>query len=156
MLNEWLRDIIKLTALFTARRGRPFLHGLAQKESRNYEFDFMRPTHSLFGYFNSLVEQYSKVLLPSKEMLEKLQKGSEEGTRWKLLEVSKQHAEYEKMKREKEKKRADDKEAERSACLICFLDLLYKYLTFLKKLHSPKLIGMTMQLCKQSSLRQRT
>ena len=108
------RDIIKLTALFTARRGRSFLQSLAQREARNFEFEFLRPTHSLFGYFNSLVEQYSKVLLPSKEMLDRLQKGAEEGARWKMLEISKQYAEWERLKREKEKKKQDDKEAEKS------------------------------------------
>ena len=108
------RDTIKLTALFTARRGRTFLQTLAQKEARNFEFEFLSPTHSLFGYFNSLVEQYSKVLFPPKETLRKLEKGSEDGARWKMLEVSKQHAEWERLKRDKEKKKEDDKEAERS------------------------------------------
>ncbi|KAF7777486.1 hypothetical protein Agabi119p4_3558 [Agaricus bisporus var. burnettii] len=55
-------DIMKLTALFTARRGHTFLATLSAKEGRNYQFDFLRPTHSLFGYFNRLVEQYSKNL----------------------------------------------------------------------------------------------
>ncbi|KAH8117529.1 Pre-mRNA splicing factor PRP21 like protein-domain-containing protein [Phellopilus nigrolimitatus] len=108
-------DIIKLTALTTARRGRSFLHTLAAREARNYEFEFLRPTHSLFGYFNTLVEQYSKVLLPSKEMLEKLRSGTEEGAKWKMLEISKQHAEWERLRREKEAKKHDDKEAERTA-----------------------------------------
>ncbi|EJD06005.1 uncharacterized protein FOMMEDRAFT_104418 [Fomitiporia mediterranea MF3/22] len=108
-------DIIKLAALFTARRGRSFLSKLAAREARNYEFEFLRPTHSMFSYFNSLVEQYSKVLLPSKEMLEKLKRGTEEGARWKMLEISKQHAEWERLKQEKEKRKQDDKAAERIA-----------------------------------------
>lgn len=108
-------DIIKLTALFTARRGRSFLTNLAAREARNIEFEFLRPTSSLFGYFNSLVEQYSKVLLPSKETITRLARDSEEGARWKILEVSRQHAEWEKIKKEKEKKRQDDKEAEKIA-----------------------------------------
>jgi splicing factor 3A subunit 1 len=45
-------DIMKLTALFTARRGRNFLATLSAREGRNYQFDFLRPTHSLFPYFN--------------------------------------------------------------------------------------------------------
>ena len=68
-----ISDINKLTALFTARRGRSFLQTLAQKEARNYEFEFLSPTHSLFGYFNGLVEQYSKILFPPKETLQKLE-----------------------------------------------------------------------------------
>jgi splicing factor 3A subunit 1 len=74
------------------------------------------PTHSLFGYFNNLVEQYSKILHPSKETQDKLKAGAEDGSRWRMLEVSRQHAEWERLKREKEKKKHDDKEAERSAC----------------------------------------
>jgi len=31
------------------------------KEQRNYQFDFLRPQHSLFNYFTKLVEQYTKV-----------------------------------------------------------------------------------------------
>ncbi|SCV73492.1 BQ2448_7418 [Microbotryum intermedium] len=60
-------DILKLTALFTARSGRRFTSELASREGRNYQFDFLRPTHSLFGHFNRLVEQYTKILMPSDE-----------------------------------------------------------------------------------------
>ncbi|KAI0708966.1 Pre-mRNA splicing factor PRP21 like protein-domain-containing protein [Earliella scabrosa] len=108
-------DIIKLTALFTARRGRPFLAALSAREGRNYQFDFLRPTHSLFGYFNRLVDQYSKVLLPSKEMLAQLKDRAHDGARWKDLEVAKRRARWEQVKREQDKKREDDKEAERIA-----------------------------------------
>ncbi|KAI9591375.1 Pre-mRNA splicing factor PRP21 like protein-domain-containing protein [Syncephalis fuscata] len=61
-------DIIKLTAQFVARNGRQFVNSLAQREQRNYQFDFLRPSHSLFPYFNQLVEQYSKVLMPSSSL----------------------------------------------------------------------------------------
>ncbi|KAH9951387.1 Pre-mRNA splicing factor PRP21 like protein-domain-containing protein [Amylocystis lapponica] len=105
-------DIMKLTALFTARRGRAFLAALSTREGRNYQFDFLRPTHSLFGYFNRLVEQYSKVLLPSRETLGQLKERTEEGTRWRDLETARKRARWEQVKREKDKKREDDKEAE--------------------------------------------
>jgi splicing factor 3A subunit 1 len=54
-------DIIKLTAQYTAVNGREFLGGLAQREQRNPQFDFLKPTHLLFSYFTSLVDAYSKV-----------------------------------------------------------------------------------------------
>ncbi|KAJ7632416.1 Pre-mRNA splicing factor PRP21 like protein-domain-containing protein [Roridomyces roridus] len=108
-------DIMKLTALFTARRGRLFLASLSSREGRNYQFDFLRPTHSLFGYFNRLVEQYTKVLHPNKEMLEQLKGRAEQGAKWKALEVAKTHAKWERTKREQDKKRQDDQEAERIA-----------------------------------------
>ncbi|KAL4251665.1 Splicing factor 3A subunit 1 [Abortiporus biennis] len=108
-------DIMKLTALFTAQRGRQFLATLSQREGRNYQFDFLRPTHSLFGSFNRLVEQYSKVLSPSKEMLETVKERAEPGARWKNLELARKRAKWEQVKREQDKKREDDKEAERIA-----------------------------------------
>lgn len=58
-------DVVKLTAQFVARNGRQFLTQLMQKEQRNYQFDFLRPQHSLFNYFTKLVEQYTKVTLNS-------------------------------------------------------------------------------------------
>lgn len=56
-----LRDIVKLTAQFVARNGRQFLTALMNREQKNYQFDFLRPQHSLFVYFTKLVEQYTKV-----------------------------------------------------------------------------------------------
>jgi len=105
-------DIMKLTALFTAQRGRSFLAALSSREGRNYQFDFLRPTHSLFGYFNRLVEQYSKVILPSREMLEELKERAEPSYRWKDLELGRKRARWEQVKREQDKKRESDKEAE--------------------------------------------
>lgn len=43
-----------------------------KKEERNHQFDFLRPQHSLFQYFTRLLEQYTKVLLPPKELVSKL------------------------------------------------------------------------------------
>jgi hypothetical protein len=57
------RDIVKLTAQFVARNGRQFLTNLMNREQRNYQFDFLRPQHSLFQYFTKLLEQYTKVSL---------------------------------------------------------------------------------------------
>ena len=53
---------MKLTAQFVARNGRSFLTNLMNREQRNFQFDFLRPQHSLFNYFTKLVEQYTKVL----------------------------------------------------------------------------------------------
>jgi splicing factor 3A subunit 1 len=105
---------MKLTALFTARRGHTFLASLSAREGRNYQFDFLRPTHSLFGYFNRLVEQYTKVLHPSKEKLEELKERTKLDGRWKSLDLARKYAKWERIKREKDKKRQDDQEAERS------------------------------------------
>merc|ERR1719356_1352616 len=70
-------DIIKLTAQFVARNGQKFLIGLTQRESRNPQFDFLKPTHALFGYFTSLVDAYTKCLMPNKDDIENLTKFAE-------------------------------------------------------------------------------
>ncbi|KAJ8599334.1 hypothetical protein CTAYLR_005322 [Chrysophaeum taylorii] len=67
-------EIIKLTAQYTAASGRQFLAGLAQREQRNPQFDFLKPTHVLFSYFTALVDAYTKVLAPSAELREELEK----------------------------------------------------------------------------------
>lgn len=67
-LSELDMDVMRLTAQFTAVNGRDFLAGLAQREQRNPQFDFLKPTHMLFSYFTSLVDAYCKILAPSKEI----------------------------------------------------------------------------------------
>lgn len=42
------------------------------REQRNGQFDFLRPQHSLFQYFTRLLEQYTKVLIPPKDLIKKL------------------------------------------------------------------------------------
>lgn len=67
-----VRDVLKLTAQFMARNGRQFMTGLSQRESRNYQFDFLRPNHSLFPFFTKLVDHYTKVFAPSKAIKDTL------------------------------------------------------------------------------------
>ncbi|RHY21520.1 hypothetical protein DYB32_009792 [Aphanomyces invadans] len=56
------QEIMYMTAQYTAVSGKPFLSGLATREQRNPQFDFLKPTHPLFAYFTFLVESYAKVL----------------------------------------------------------------------------------------------
>lgn len=72
-------DIVKLTAQFVARNGRLFLTNLMNREQRNYQFDFLRPQHSLFQYFTKLLEQYTKILVPPKDLMNKLKIESTSG-----------------------------------------------------------------------------
>ncbi|CAE6520816.1 unnamed protein product [Rhizoctonia solani] len=108
-------DIIKLTALYTARRGRPFLNALMAREARNFQFDFLRPNHSLFSYFNNLVEQYTRVLRPPMETLSKIALHATPEGKWDMLAEARERATYERWRREREKKKEDDQEAERTA-----------------------------------------
>lgn len=49
------------------------------REQRNFQFDFLRPQHSLFQYFTKLLEQYTKILIPPKNLLGKLRAESSPG-----------------------------------------------------------------------------
>ncbi|KZS98947.1 hypothetical protein SISNIDRAFT_447772 [Sistotremastrum niveocremeum HHB9708] len=114
-INALDLDIMKLTALFTARRGRSFLAALSVREGRNFQFEFLRPTHSLFGYFNLLVEQYKQVINPRKDLLNSVAEHAEPKGKWALLDKVREYAEWERTKKEREKKREDEKELERRA-----------------------------------------
>ena len=68
-----LSDIIKLTAQFVAKNGEKFLMGLSDREARNPQYDFLKPTHVLFPYFTALVDAYSLCLLPRVDHIKILQ-----------------------------------------------------------------------------------
>ncbi|EST09924.1 Pre-mRNA splicing factor PRP21-like protein [Kalmanozyma brasiliensis GHG001] len=129
-------DILKLTALFTARKGRSFATSLLSRESKSYQFEFLRPSHSLFPYFNHLVEQYQKVISPTAALLDTVKLGAygttdttaissqrtrstlgtgKGGARPLLLEQAKSRAEWEKYTRERRKKQDEDQEKQRQA-----------------------------------------
>lgn len=99
-------DIVKLTAQFAARNGRAFLTNLMNREQRNFQFDFLRPQHSLFLYFIVLLKQYTKVLLPSKDVMGRLKDETESKT--KILEQVKYRSEW---IRYQEQQRAKEEEA---------------------------------------------
>jgi splicing factor 3A subunit 1 len=66
-------DIIKLSAQYVARNGRQFAMGLLNREIKNPQFAFLQPNHYLHTYFNKLVESYTKVILPPRDMIDKLE-----------------------------------------------------------------------------------
>jgi splicing factor 3A subunit 1 len=61
-ISELELDIIKITAQFVSKNGQKFLLELSERESKNPQFDFLKPQHNLFGYFTYLVSSYSKIL----------------------------------------------------------------------------------------------
>ena len=69
-ISTYQMDVIKLTAQFVARNGQSFLSELTERESRNSQFDFLKPQHNLFGYFTYLVGSYSKVIANKKGKIE--------------------------------------------------------------------------------------
>uniref|UniRef100_A0A0N5ADX1 Splicing factor 3A subunit 1 n=1 Tax=Syphacia muris TaxID=451379 RepID=A0A0N5ADX1_9BILA len=112
-INAFDLDLIKLTALFVARNGRQFLTALMNRESRNYQFDFLKPQHSNFTYFTKLVEQYTKVIVPPKDIVEEL--SAEENNTKKLLENVKYRVGWEKYQRTQKEKEDAELERERLA-----------------------------------------
>ncbi len=86
------------------------------REATNPQFSFIKPTHSLFGFFTSLCDAYSNVTMPErggiKDVVERLQKDASD--RAAILERSLKRLEWEKAK-EKEAKQAAD---EVGGCLV--------------------------------------
>ena len=71
-ISELELDIIKITAQFVSKNGQKFLLDLSERESKNPQFDFLKPQHNLFGYFTYLVSSYSKILSEKNEKNNKL------------------------------------------------------------------------------------
>ena len=105
-------DIIKLTAQYTAVNGREFLTGLALREQKNPQFDFLRPTHLLFSYFTSLVDSYAKVISPTADQIGKIISLCD----WKkALEVSVNRWEWNRQASEIKRRESEQKDEERLA-----------------------------------------
>lgn len=104
-------EIIKLTAQFVARNGKSFLTGLTSREINNPQFHFLKPTHSMFMFFTSLADAYSKVLMPPKGLTEKLKNSVADMTT--VLERSMNRLEWERSQEQARQKAEDEKEQER-------------------------------------------
>lgn len=109
-------DVLKMTALYTARVGENWLKELRNRESGNPQFEWLRPNHSFFQFFRSLVDQY-KILLEEEQTvearIEELQQNIK--NRFHVLDRAKERAEYVKFvtaQKEKEEKKAEDEKKE--------------------------------------------
>ena len=96
-----------------ARLGFCLFAGLVAREQGNPAFHFLKPTHSLFGYFKDLCDAYSRTLMPKKELLAKLKQDALDRTS--VLERCLKRLEWEKQKEAADKAAADKAEAERIA-----------------------------------------
>lgn len=122
-------DVIKLTALFVARKGKAFSQQLLDRERNSNQFQFMRPQHSLFGLYSRMVEQYRLVLYPPTDLMEglTLSAGSHKdktgmgvgGARQHVLREAKQRADWEKWMDQKRKERVDQEEEEKGEWRWC-------------------------------------
>ncbi|CAL9748102.1 unnamed protein product [Musa acuminata subsp. burmannicoides] len=104
-------DIIKLTAQFVARNGKNFLTNLTSREMSNPQFHFLKPTHSMFTFFTTLTDAYSKVLMPPTGLTEKLRKSTSDLTT--VLERCLHRLEWERSQEQARQKAEDEIEQER-------------------------------------------
>lgn len=104
-------DIIKLTAQFVARNGKNFLQSLTAREGNNPQFHFLKPTHSMFTFFTTLADAYSKVLMPPQGLTEKLKNGVVDMTM--VLERCLHRLEWERSQEQARLKVEDEIEQER-------------------------------------------
>lgn len=104
-------DIIKLTAQFVARNGKNFLQSLTAREGNNPQFHFLKPTHSMFTFFTTLADAYSKVLMPPQGLMDKLRNGVGDMTT--VLERCLHRLEWERSQEQARLKAEDEIEQER-------------------------------------------
>lgn len=113
-------EVVRLTALFVAKNGRQFMTTLSQRETGNYQFDFLRPNHSLHNFFQRLIDQYTSLLRAcgsdgegGKVQQERIRE-LEQNARDKLyvLARAKQRAEWFKFQDQQRQKKEEDAEKE--------------------------------------------
>ncbi|KAJ5555564.1 hypothetical protein N7535_007999 [Penicillium sp. DV-2018c] len=119
ILNAQDLDVVKLTALFVAKRGKSFTTALSQREARNFQFDFLRPQHSLHQFFTRLVDQYT-ILFRAEGIDEKttiakriaeLEKNVQ--NKFNVMERAKQRAEWVKFQQKQKQQKEEQSEKER-------------------------------------------
>lgn len=112
-------DVVKLTALFVAKNGRGWMTQLSQREAGNFQFDFLRPQHTLYQFFSRLVDQYQDLLTgdstdggrPQKKRITSLEQNVKE--RFQVLDRAKKRAEWVKHQEAQKVAKEEQQEKER-------------------------------------------
>ncbi|PQE15216.1 hypothetical protein CJF32_00007844 [Rutstroemia sp. NJR-2017a WRK4] len=114
-------EVVRLTALFVAKNGRQFMTTLSQRETGNYQFDFLRPNHSLHNFFQRLIDQYSSLLRAGgmdgeggkmqQERIKELQANVDD--KYHVLARAKQRAEWFKFQDEQKQKKEEEIQKEK-------------------------------------------
>ncbi|KAE8151940.1 Pre-mRNA splicing factor PRP21 like protein-domain-containing protein [Aspergillus avenaceus] len=121
IINAQDLEVVKLTALFVAKRGKSFMTALSQRETRNFQFDFLRPQHSLYQFFTRLVDQYTIILrsegldeaTSEKQRLAELEHNVK--NKFHILDRAKKRAEWVKYQEQQKQKKEEEDEQERIA-----------------------------------------
>jgi splicing factor 3A subunit 1 len=114
-------EVVRLTALFNAKNGRGFLTALSQRETGNYQFDFLRPNHSLHNFFQRLTDQYVSLLRvggidgeggkAQQERMKELQANVDD--KFHVLSRAKQRAEWFQYQDQEKQKKEEEAEKEK-------------------------------------------
>ncbi|KAF7170244.1 hypothetical protein CNMCM5623_002721 [Aspergillus felis] len=121
IMNAQDLEVVKLTALYVAKRGKSFMTALSQREARNFQFDFLRPQHSLYQFFTRLVDQYTILLraegidesTSEKSRIAELENNVK--NKFHIMERAKQRAEWVKYQEQQKQKKEEEEEQERIA-----------------------------------------
>ncbi|KAJ5922571.1 hypothetical protein N7516_010274 [Penicillium verrucosum] len=120
IINAQDLDVVKHTALFVAKRGKSFMTALSQREARNFQFDFLRPQHSLYQFFTRLVDQYTILLraegidgaTTSTKRIAELEENAK--NKFHVMERAMQRAEWVKYQRKQKEEKEEQSEQERT------------------------------------------
>ncbi|KAJ5594477.1 uncharacterized protein N7459_000685 [Penicillium hispanicum] len=119
IINAQDLEVVKLTALFVAKRGKAFMTALSQREARNFQFEFLRPQHSLYQFFTRLVDQYTILLrsggINDATTADRRTAELEQNVnnRYHVLERAKQRSEWVKYQEQQKQKKEEQEEQER-------------------------------------------
>ncbi|KAJ1720030.1 SF3a splicing factor complex subunit [Coemansia erecta] len=107
-------DVLRLTAQFVARNGRSFLHQLMRQHPAGH-FAFAQPAHSLYGYFQAMVAQYSAVMFPPPDLVRALEQAAAAGLEGKsgVLERAGRRMRRAERRREEEERLEEERRRER-------------------------------------------
>lgn len=113
-------EVLRLTALHVARKGKSWMTNLSQKEARNFQFDFLRPQHSLYNFFQRMVDQYSLLLQTGPDgqkaeqnRIREIQDNVQD--RFRSLNKAKKRSEFVKHQEKQKQQKEEAEEAERIA-----------------------------------------
>lgn len=120
-INAQDLEVVKLTALFVAKNGRSWMTALSQREAGNFQFDFLRPQHSLYQFFSRLVDQYTDLLTgdsadggrPQKKRITELEANVQ--NRFRMLDRAKKRAEWVKYQESQKVAQEEKEEKEKIA-----------------------------------------
>lgn len=114
-------EVVRLTALFVAKNGRQFMTTISQRETGNFQFDFLRPNHTLHNFFQRLIDQYTMLLRAGgmdgeggkaqQERIRELQANIDD--KYHILGRARQRAEWFKFQDEQKAKKEEEAEREK-------------------------------------------